>query len=327
MRLRPGVAVDLGTVRTLVSVIGRGIVVDEPSTIAIDRATGTPVAVGQAADALTGKEPRDVVVVHPLQYGMIADLDAAALMLQAFFRQARLHRAAFRPTALVCVPSNATTIDRGAFEAVAGSRRPHCIVRLVDGPVAAAAGAGLDLAAGTGAFIVDIGGGITDIAVISGNRLSRAETLRIGGNAMDEAITQAVKAELGVLIGRNAARQLKLALGIGAAGQDWAEAAGVDLSTRTPRVAKVPADLVAGALERPVATIAAAAREIVTDLPPDLAEDVVRGKICLVGGAAQLPGLVSRIEATAGIPAQVADDPARCVVRGAAEILEHGGGA
>ncbi len=141
---------------------------------------------------------------------------------------------------------------------------------------------------------------------------------------MDEAIAQSVKAELGVFIGRNAARQLKLALGIGAASQDWAEVAGVDITTRAPRVAKVPAELIAPALERPVSAIAAAAREIVTDLPPDLAEDVLRGKICLVGGGAQLPGLASRIEAIAGIPAQVADDPARCVVRGAAEILEHG---
>ena len=325
MRLRAGVAVDLGTVRTLMSVIGKGIVVDEPSAIAIDRTTGRATATGRAAEALSGKEPQDVEVVHPLQYGVVADLEAAAMMLRAFFRQARLHRGAFRPGAMVCVKSGATAIERRALAAVVESRRPRCVVRLVDGPVAAAAGVGLDLAAGTGAVIVDIGGGTTDIAVTSGSRLSRAQTLRVGGNAMDEAIAHAVKAELGMLIGGNAARQLKLVLGIGADGQDWAEAAGVDMTTRTPRVAKVPAELVAAALERPVATIAAAAREIVTDLPPDLAEDVARGKICLAGGGAQLPGLATRIETVAGIPAQVADDPARCMVRGAAEILEHGG--
>src|SRR5215471_7524182 len=150
MQLRPGVAVDLGTVRSLLAIVGKGIVVDEPSAIAIDRTTGLAAATGRAADALTGKEPLDVEVVHPLQYGVIADLDAAAMMLQAFFRQARVHRGAFRPVAAVVAPSGATTIERGAFLAVARSRRPHCVVQLVDGPVAAAAGAGLDLSAGTG---------------------------------------------------------------------------------------------------------------------------------------------------------------------------------
>jgi rod shape-determining protein MreB and related proteins len=323
MRLRPGVAIDLGTVNTLVSVSGRGIVVDEPSAIAVDRATGTATAVGRAADAMTGKEPRDVEVVHPLQDGVIADLDAASLMLQAFFSQARLRRLAFRPVAAVCVPSGATAIERRALAAAVRSRRPQCDIRLIDEPVAAAAGAGFDLTGGPGAFIVDIGGGTTDIAMISGGGLSRGETLRIGGNAMDEAIVRAVKADLGLLIGRNAARQLKITVGIGDGGQDWAQAAGVDMTTRIPREVKVPGDLIATALEKPVAAIVTAVREILTDLPPDLAEDVVHGKICLAGGGALLPGLAARIEQATGLPVIVADDPLRCVVRGAAEIVER----
>jgi len=324
MMLRPSVAIDLGTVNTLVSVTGRGIVVEEPSAIAISRTTGLACAVGRAADALSGKDPQDVEVVHPLQDGVIADLDAASMMLQAFFGQARLRRLGFRPLAAVCVPSGATLVERQALAAAVGSRRPRCIVRLVDEPVAAAVGAGFDIAAGMGAFIVDIGGGTTDIAVVSGGLLSRGETLRIGGNAMDEAIVRAVKADLGVLIGRNAARRLKITLGLAGATDDGAEAAGVDVTTRVPRTVRVPGELVAAALERPVAAIANAVREILTNLPPDLAEDVVRGKICLAGGGALLLGLASRIEVIAGIPVLVVDDPLRCVVRGTAEILDHG---
>lgn len=323
MRLRPGMAIDLGTVNTLVSVSGKGIIVDEPSAIAVDRVTGTATAVGRAADAMTGKEPRDVEVVHPLQDGVIADLDAASLMLQAFLSQARLHRMAFRPVAVVCVPSGATAIERRALTAVVRSRRPQCVVRLVDEPVAAAAGAGFDLVGGPGAFVVDIGGGTTDIAMISGGRLSRGSTLRVGGNAMDEVVIRAVKSELGVLIGRNAARQLKAAVGIGGGAQDEAEAAGVDMATRIPREIKVPGQLISAALERPVAAIATAVRQILTDLPPGLAEDVVRGKICLAGGGALLPGLAARIEEVTGLPVMVADDPLRCVIRGAAELVEH----
>jgi len=322
MRLRAGVAIDLGTVNTLVSVRGRGLVVEEPSAIAIDRASGRTVAVGRSADALTGKEPSGIDIVHPLRDGVIADLDAAAAMLQAFLRLARLRRGLLRPTAVVCVPSGATFVERRALAATAEAGRPRCTVLLVDEPVAAAAGAGFDRVGGTGAFIVDVGGGTTEIAVVTGGHLVRAESLRLGGNAMGEAIVAAVKAELGLLIGRNAARRLKMALGLTGGTLEWAEAVGVDLAQGIPRVVQVPADLVATALERIVVTIADGVRAILLDLPPDLAEDVVRGKVCLTGGGALLLGLASRVEAAAGISTMVVDDPLRCVARGAAEMLE-----
>jgi len=324
MRLRAGVAVDLGTVNTLVCIAGRGLVLEEPSAIALDRETGKVAAVGLAADALAGKEPQDLEVVHPLRDGVIADLDAATAMLQAFVQRARLHRSLLRPSAVVCVPSGATWVERRSLAAAVEALRPRCGVRLIDEPVAAAAGAGFDLAAGSGAFIVDIGGGTTEAAVLAGGHVARARSLRLGGNAMDEAIVHAVKDELGLLLGRNAARNLKMVLGLAEVAAGWVEAVGVDAARRTPRVEHVPGWVVAAALERPVAAIVDSVQEMLADIPPDLAEDVVRGKIRLAGGGALLPGLASRIEAATGIPTLVVDDPLRCVVRGAAEILEHG---
>jgi rod shape-determining protein MreB and related proteins len=326
--LRPGVAIDLGTVNTLVSVIGRGLVVEEPSAIAFDKVNGVVAGVGLAADALWDKDPADLDILHPLRDGVVADLEASAAMLQAFVRRARLHRWLLRPLAVVCVPGGATEVERRSLAAAAAAVRPRCIVRIVDEAVAAAAGAGFNLAAGEGAFIVDIGGGTTEVAVLAGGHVVRSHSLRLGGNAMDDAIIHAVKTELGLILGRNAARGLKMTLGIGA-GPDThgsAEAIGIDAATRTPRVEQVPAWLVSGALEHSVAAIINAVKDLLAGIPPNLAEDVVRGKIRLAGGGAMLPGLTSRIESAANIPALVVDDPLRCVIRGAAEILEHGDG-
>ena len=324
MRLRAGVAIDLGTVNTLVCVTGRGLVVEEPSAIAIDRATGRVAAVGLAADALAGKEPQDIEIIHPLRDGVIADLDASAAMLRAFLRRAHLRRGLLRPAAVVCVPGGATWVERRSLAAAVEAQRPRCSVRLIDAPVAAAAGAGFDLAAGSGAFIVDVGGGTTEVAVLAGGHVVRSRSLRLGGNAMDEAIVHAVKAEFSLLIGRNAARSLKTTLGLDGGATGLVEAVGIDAARRTPRVEHVPGWLVAEALERSVAAIVDSVQEMLSDIPPNLAEDVVRGKIRIAGGGALLPGLASRIEAAAGIPALVVDEPLRCVVRGAAEILEHG---
>ncbi len=325
MRLQPGVAIDVGTVNTLVSVTGRGLVVEEPSAVAVDRATGRVAAVGQPADALAGKEPVDVEVIHPLRDGVIADLGASAAMLHAFLRRADVPRRLLRPRAVVCVPAGATGVERRAIASALAARRPRYVVTLVDEPVAAAAGAGVGFSGGEGAFMVDVGGGTTEVAVVIGRRVVRAQSLRLGGNAMDEAIMQAAGAELGLLLGRNAARRLKMTLGLTGGDTGYAEAAGVDAARRAPRVENVPGPLVAAALEHVVAAIVTAVQELLARIPPDLAEDVVRGKIRLAGGGALLLGLASRIEASAGIPAVVVDDPLRCVVRGAAEILEHGG--
>jgi rod shape-determining protein MreB and related proteins len=326
VRFRPGVAIDLGTVNTLVGVIGRGLAVEEPSSVALDRSSGRVAAVGVRAEALAGKEPVDVEVIHPLRDGVIADLEAATAMLNAFLRRARVRGWPFRPHALVCVPTGATAVERRSIPAALAARNPRCAVTLVDEPVAAAAGAGVDLAGGEGAFVVDIGGGTTEVAVVAGGRVVRAKSLRVAGNTMDDAIVQAAKTELGLVLGHKAANRLKTTLGLTGGDTGYAEAVGVDAARRAPRVEKVSGGLIASALEHSIATIVAAIQEMQADIPPDLAEDMVRGKIRLAGGGALLLGLAERIESTAGIPAVVVDDPLRCVVRGAAEILEHGGG-
>jgi rod shape-determining protein MreB and related proteins len=324
MRFRSGVAIDLGTVNTLVHVAGRGIVIEEPSAIAISRGSGAVVAIGREADALTGKEPQGVEVIHPLRDGVIADLEATVAMLQAFLRQARLRRRLGRTAAVVCLPVETTWLERRSVVAAADALKPRCTVHLVDEPVAAAAGAGFDLAAGSGAFIVDIGGGTTEAAVLAGSHVVRTRSLRLGGNAMDDAITRAVRKEHDLLIGRNAARSLKMTLGLADDLFAEAETVGVDAARRVPRVERISARLVAAAIEPTAAAITTAVAEMLSDIPPNLAEEVFRGKIRLAGGGALLPGLAHRIEAAADIAVVVVDDPLRCVIRGAAQILEHG---
>jgi rod shape-determining protein MreB and related proteins len=325
MRLRSGVAIDLGTVNTLVHVTGRGIVIEEPSAIAISRVAGGVVAVGAAADALSDKEPHDVEVIHPLRDGVIADLDATVAMLQAFLRLARVRRRIGKTLAVICLPVETTYIERRSVAAAGEALRPRSIVQLVDEPVAAAAGAGFELSAGAGAFIIDIGGGTTEVAVLAGGHVVRARSLRLGGNVMDDAIVRAVKLEHGLLIGRNAARKLKMVLGLAEGSISEMETVGVDVARRVPRVQRISAKLVAAAVEPTVAAITGSVQELLSDIPPNLAEEVVRGKIRLSGGGALLPGLAYRIESAADIAVMVVEDPLRCVIRGAARILESGG--
>jgi rod shape-determining protein MreB and related proteins len=323
MRIRGNVAIDLGTVNTLIWVAGRGLVLEEPSAIAVDGVTGRIAAIGEAADVLAGKEPQDIEVIHPLRDGVIADLDATAAMLHGLLRRARPRSGPLRPRALVCVPSGATFVERRSVIAALEARRPRYSVQLIDEPVAAAAGAGFDLSGGAGGFIVDVGGGTTEVAAVAGWRVVRARSLRMAGNAMDEAIVHAARSDLGLILSERAARQLKTTLGTTGGVDGWAEAVGLDVAHRTPKVERVPGDLVANALEPTINAIASTVQEMLSEIPPGLAEDVVRGKVRLAGGGALLPGLASRIEAAAGIGTVVVDDPLRCVVRGASLILER----
>jgi rod shape-determining protein MreB and related proteins len=324
MRVRGSVAIDLGTVNTLVWVAGRGIVLDEPSAIAIDEATGAIAAIGAAADALADKEPRGITVMYPLRDGVIADLDATAEMLHRFLQRARPHSGPLRPHALVCVPAGATWVERRAVTAALSARRPRYTAQLLDEPVAAAAGAGFDLSAGVGGFIVDIGGGTTEVAAVAGWRVVRARSLRMAGNAMDEAIVTAARGNLGLILSQRAARQLKVTLGLTGGPDGWAEVVGIDAARRTPRVERVSGDLVGAALDPIIGAIAGTVQQILSDIPSGIAEDVVRGKMRLTGGGALLPGLPGRIETMAEIGAVVAEDPLRCVIRGAAQLLESG---
>jgi rod shape-determining protein MreB and related proteins len=322
MRLRPYIAVDLGTVNTLVHVAGRGLVLEEPSVVALSRADGKVAAVGAAADALSGKEPEGIDVVWPLRDGVVADYEATALMVNALWSRMHPYRGLMRPLALVCVPRGATWVERKAVVSIMREQRPHCAVRLIDEPLAASAGAGANPASTDGSFVVDVGGGTTEVAVVAGGRVVRARSHRVGGNAMDEAVHQAVKAEFGLSLGRRTSERLKIALGLIGGETGWAEVVGVDAAREELRTACIPGELVAAALEHSVATIVAAVHQVLSEIPPDIAEDVFNGKIDMSGGGALLLGLATRIEASTGIRTSVVDDPLRCLVRGAAELLE-----
>src|ERR1700761_206514 len=324
MLSRGSVAIDLGTVNTLVWVDGRGLVLEEPSAIAIDDSTGSVAAIGGAAEALADKEPKNIRVIHPLRNGVIADLDATVEMLHGFLRAAGALSGPFRRRAVVCVPCGATWVERRSVVAAFGTRRPRCVVELVDEPVAAAAGAGFDLSAGAGGVVGDVGGGTTEVAAVAGWRVVRVESLRMAGNAMDEAIVHAVRSGLGMILGQRAARQLKTELGLSGGPNGWAETLGLDAARRTPRIEKVPGDLVAAALEPIVSAIGGTVQTVLSDIPAGLAEDVVRGQVQLSGGGALLPGLAGRLGEVTGIGVVVTDDPLRCVVRGAAAMLTAG---
>src|ERR1700761_2954213 len=325
MLSRGSVAIDLGTVNTLVWVDGRGLVLEEPSAIAIDDSTGSVAAIGGAAEALADKEPKNIRVIHPLRNGVIADLDATVEMLHGFLRAAGALSGPFRRRAVVCVPCGATWVERRSVVAAFGTRRPRCVVELVDEPVAAAAGAGFDLSAGEGGFVVDVGGGTTEVAAVAGWRVVRAESLRMAGNAMDAAIISAARSGLGLILSQRAARELKGELGLTGGAAGWAEVVGLDAARRTPRTEKVPAELVAGALEPVVNAIGRCVQGVLSDIPAGLAEDVLRGQVRLCGGGGLLPGLGARLSEVAEIGVQLADDPLRCVVRGAAAFLAAGG--
>jgi rod shape-determining protein MreB len=321
MLSRGGVAIDLGTVNTLIWVDGRGLVLEEPSAIAVDDTTGSVAAIGAAADVLADKEPRNIRVIYPLRDGVIADLDATVEMLHGFLRTAGALSGPFKRRALVCVPGGATWVERRAVVAAFGTRRPRCVVELIDEPVAAAAGAGFDLSAGEGGFVVDVGGGTTEVAAVAGWHPVRAETLRMAGNAMDEAIIGAVRSGLGLIIGREAARQLKCKLGLTGGEDGWANTIGLDAARRTPRTEKVPGDLVAAAIEPVVSAIGVTVHNVLSDIPAGLAADVVRGDVRVTGCGALLPGLADRLGEVTGLGVMVAEDPLRCVVRGAAAML------
>lgn len=323
MALRSGVAIDLGTVNSLVYVLGRGIVLEEPSVIALHRGSGRVAAVGEPADRLAGREPAEIQVVHPVRDGVVSDLDAATSMLRTYLHRVRFHTSALRPRAVMCVPSGATALERHALVTSVAIGHPRLDVRLLDEPVAAAVGVGTPTGSNGTLFVVDVGGGTTEAAVVVDAKMVAYRSLRLGGNAMDDAIQLAVRRGLGVRISHHDAERLKIELGLSSPDRAAAEVAGIDAVTGALREVVVDADLVSQALERPVLAIAEAVADLVSAMPPDVAKDVVNRGVQLVGGGALLSGIAGRIAKEAGVGVAVPDDPLRAVVRGAAHLLEE----
>jgi rod shape-determining protein MreB len=324
--MRSGVVIDLGTVNTLVYTSKAGLVIDEPSVVAVETAGAKQRlrGVGRVADALYGRAPEGVDIIKPLRDGVVSDLDACSLMLGGFLRRIFSRHRLGRPGALVCVPGGATEVERTALVEAAEAGTRHFQIRLVDEVAAAALGTGADQRGGEAVLVLDIGGGTTEIGVVVNGGKVRSRSLRIAGNEMDAAIVRAVRDKHGLTISERTAERLKVAVGLSATG-DAVTVTGVDCGRwGWLRVADVEPRLVADALERPLNAIVRALTDLLADIPSDLAEEILFGGVHLAGGGASLLGLSDWISARTCCHADIVNDPLRCVIRGMAVMLEPG---
>jgi len=316
-------AVDLGTANTLVYVRGRGIVLNEPSVVALNTNNGQIVAVGVDAKRMIGRTPGNIVAVRPLKDGVIADFDVTERMLRYFIQKVHRRTHLAKPRLVVAVPSGITGVEQSAVKEAghqAGARR----VYIIEEPMAAAIGAGLPIHEPTGNMIVDIGGGTTEVAVISLGGIVTSQSIRVGGDEMDQAIISFGKKEYSLMLGERTAEEIKMALGSAFPAEDepHAEIRGRDLVSGLPKTVVISAAEVRKAIEEPVNLIVDAVKNTLDKCPPELAGDVMDRGIALTGGGALLRGLESRIREETGMPVQVADNPLDSVVLGTGKCVE-----
>jgi rod shape-determining protein MreB and related proteins len=319
------IAVDLGTANTLVYIKGEGIVLNEPSVIAVDRESGRVLATGRDAKAMIGRTSGNVLVVRPLRDGVIADVDLAELMLRDLLSRALGHRRfRSRPTLVVGVPSTITKLERRAvLESVQGISPREAF--LIAEPIAAAIGVGLPVRTPRGSLIVDIGGGTTECCTIAMSGIIADGSIRVGGDEMDQAVVAYMRRHHGLSIGEVAGEQLKIQVGSAGTGglSDLsAEVSGRDLVTGMPRTISVTSSDLRLALREPIDAIAAAVIRALEMTPPELASDIVEHGIVLTGGGALVRGLDGLLAETTGLAVHVDQDPLTCVVRGAAQAAE-----
>lgn len=316
--------IDLGTANTLVHIKSQGIVLMEPSVVAVIQHTGEVLAVGTEARMMLGRTPGNIVALRPLRDGVIADFDVTQHMLKYFIRKASPSRSFVKPRLVVGVPSAITEVEKRAVISAAtqaGARE----VYLIEEPMAAAIGAGLSVAEPTGSMVVDIGGGTTDVAVISLGGIVSSQAIRIGGDEMDEAIIQYVKRVYNLMIGERTAEDVKMAIGsaIAVTGQEEElEVRGRDLLTGLPKSLSLSAREVRQALSEPVAAIVEAVKLTLEETPPELAADIIDRGIVLTGGGAMLRGLDALLAQETGIAVCLADDPLTCVAYGTGKALD-----
>ncbi|HHT89424.1 MAG: rod shape-determining protein [Bacillota bacterium] len=314
------IGIDLGTANILVHVRGKGIVIHEPSVVAIDVNTQKILAIGQEARDMIGRTPGNIRAIRPLNEGVIADFQITEEILKHFIR--KVAGRGFRPRVMICVPSGITTVEkRAVIEAasLAGAKE----VYLVTEPIAAAVGCGLDIAAPTGNMVVDIGGGTTDIAVISLGGEVTSESLRIGGSHIEEAIIRHVKRMYNLAIGDRTAEDIKIRIASAYPRADTTmEVRGRDLVTGLPANVEINSVDIHPALEEPILSIVDAIRGVLEITPPELAADIMNNGMSLTGGGALLDGMDRLIEEKTGVPVTLADDPLSCVVRGTGQLLD-----
>ena len=316
-------AVDLGTANTLVYVRGRGIALNEPSVVALNTGTGKIVAVGVQAKRMIGRTPGNIVAIRPLRDGVIADFDVTERMLRYFIQKVHRRRHLAKPRLVVAVPSGITGVEQSAVKEAghqAGARR----VYIIEEPMAAAIGAGLPVHEPTGNMVVDIGGGTTEVAMISLGGIVTCQSIRVGGDEMDQAIIAFAKKEHSLMLGERTAEEIKIAIGSAYPSPDepHAEIRGRNLVSGLPKTIAIGAGEVRHAIQGPVSTIVDIVKTTLDQCPPELAGDVMDRGIALTGGGALLRGLDERLREETGMPIQLADNPLESVVLGAGKCVE-----
>jgi rod shape-determining protein MreB len=326
--LSSDMAIDLGTANTLVYVKGRGIVLNEPSVVAIMNKGGKKhvLEVGNAAKMMLGRTPGNIEAIRPMRDGVIADFEVAEEMIKHFIRKVHNRRSFANPMIIICVPSGATAVERRAIQESAlsaGARR----VYLIEEPMAAAIGADLPVTEATGSMIVDIGGGTTEVAVLSLGGIVYARSVRVGGDKMDEAIIQYIRRHHNLLVGEASAERIKKEVGCAKAPDKALETRitikGRDLLNGVPKEIVISQAQIADALQEPVSQIIEAVKVALEATPPELAADIVDKGIVLTGGGALLTNMDQVLREETGLPVSIADEPLSCVALGTGKVLEH----
>jgi rod shape-determining protein MreB len=317
------VAIDLGTANTLVFVKGNGIVLNEPSVVAVDQSTKKVYAVGLEAKAMLGKTPEHIEAIRPMKDGVIADFQITEMMLREFIRKSQKKKLFIRPRIVIAVPSGITEVEKRAVRDSAehaGAREVYLIAE----PIAAAIGVGLPVDKPSGNMIIDIGGGTTEIAVIALDGIVANSSIRVGGDEMDDAIVSYVKRTYNLLIGEQTAETIKIKIGT-AVKMDKPlsmEVKGRDLVAGIPKNLKLTSDEIRDAISEPISQIVEALKNALEQTPPELAADIVDRGIVMTGGGSMLRGLDILLKEETNLPINVVDDPLLCVVLGAGKVLD-----
>lgn len=317
-------AVDLGTANTVVYVRGLGVVLNEPSVVAINTNSGATLAVGAEAKRMLGRTPAHIVAIRPLKDGVIADFDVTEKMLRYFIQKVHKRRVLAKPRVVICVPSGITGVEQRAVEEAAiaaGARGAY----IVEEAMAAAIGAGLPVHEPAGNMVVDIGGGTTEVAVISLGGIVTSLSIRIGGDELDEAVMTHIKKEYSLMIGERTAEEIKIEIGSAFPQSDepHAEIRGRDLVTGLPKTVIVSSEEIRRSIEEPVSSIVDAVKSTLDRTPPELAGDIMEKGIVLTGGGALLRGLDERLKHETGMPIHVPENPLSCVATGAGRCVEE----
>ena len=313
------IGIDLGTASVLVYIKGKGVVLNEPSVVAIEKNTEKIIAVGEEARRMLGKTPGNIIAIRPMRNGVIADYHVTERMLRYFIQKACGKRMFFKPRVLVCIPTGVTSVEeRAVLQAAlqAGARRAW----LVEEPLAAALGAGINISEATGNMVVDIGGGTTDIAVLSLGGIVCNKSLRIGGDHFDEAIIRYIRREYNLMIGERTAEEIKIKIGTayprGRKEDESLDIRGRDLVSGLPKVITIKARESYIALQEPVEAVVMAVKEVLEKTPPELAADIINQGIVMTGGGSLLNGLDTLLSQETKLSIHIADDPISCVARG-----------